>query len=130
MHDYGLRKNEQLIESYQWKLIQDKKVVMSNVKLCKNRITVNKIAKYLQGWMLPELELAEAVWLTQAVVNAIDAEQLIADVSKMFNVQFAIHGIGIVPKEAIAKKLYETLFKKIDENDEQITVKLNWWCLF
>lgn len=133
MHDYGLNKDERLKISNHWKLIPHKKVVMSNVKICKNRITVDKIEKSLHGWKIPELERAEAIWLTEAVVEAINANQPTADVSKMFNIQLALYTdfgyAGTLPREAIAKMLYETLFKKIDENDEQITVKLNWRCL-
>lgn len=129
MHDYGLKKKEQLAISNYWESIPHKKVVMCNVKQCKNRITVDKIAKRLKSWKIPDLERAEAIWLTEAVVEAINANQSTADISKMFNIQVGFQDIGILPREAIAKMLYKTLFKKIDENDEQITVKLNWWCL-
>ena len=133
MHDYGLNKNEGLIESNHWKIIPYKKVVMCNVKSCKNRITVNKIEKRLQDWKIPDLARAEAFWLTEAVVNALNANEAVADISKMFNIQVALYTnfgyAGTLPREAISNMLYLTLFKKIDENDEQITVKLNWWCL-
>ena len=133
MHDYGLGKKEWLIESNHWKLIPHKKVVMCNVNICKNRITVDKIAKRLSEWKVPQLERTQAVWLTEAVVNAINANQLTADISQMFNIQVAIYSDygyqGILPREAISALLYKTLFEKIDENEEQITVKLKWWCL-
>lgn len=133
MHDYGLNRNERLIESNHWKLVPYKKVIMSNVKLCKNRITVDKIAKHLSGWKFPQLERTEAVWLTEAVVNAIEDNQPTADISQMFNIQVALYTdfgyAGTLPREAIAAMLYENLFEKIDENHEQITVKLKWWCL-
>ena len=133
MHDYGLNKKERLIESNHCKEIPHKRVVMCNVKSCKNLITVDKIAKKLQSWKFPELERTEAVWLTEAVVEAINANEPTADISRMFNIQVAIYTnfgySGTLPREAITNMLFETLFKKIDENDEQITVKLNWWCL-
>lgn len=132
-HDYGLNKEERLIENNHWKSIPYKKVVLSNVKMCKNRITVNKIAKKIRDWRFPQLERTEAVWLTEAVVSAINANEQTADISKMFNIQVAIYTnygyAGTLPREAISAMLFEKLFKKIDENDEQITVKLNWWCL-
>ena len=132
-HDYGLNKNERLIESNHWNDRPYKKVVMSNVRICKNRITVQKIATRLSEWKYPELERTEAYWLTEAVVKAINENQSTADISRMFNIQVAIHTnygyAGTLPREAITDMLYETLFKKIDENDEQITVKLKWWCL-
>lgn len=134
MHDYGLRKNEQLIESYHWKKVPHKKVILSNVKMCEKRITVDKIAKWLRDWKCPQLERTEAFWLTEAVVKAIENNQQTADISQMFNIQVAIYTsigyAGTLPREAIATMLYDKLFKKIDENDEQITVKLNWWCFF
>ena len=133
MHDYGLNKNERLIESNHWKETPYKKVVMCNVKLCKNRITVNKIDKWLQGWKIPKLARTEAFWLTEAVVKALNANESVADISKMFNIQVALYTdfgyAGTLPREAITRMLYKDIFKKIEENDEQITVKLNWWCL-
>lgn len=133
MHDYGLNNNGRLIESNHWQEIPHKKVILCNVKSCKNLITVDKIEKRLRGWKVPELEHTEAVWLTEAVVNAINANKHTADISRMFNIQVAIYTsfgyAGTLPREAITEMLYETLFKKVDENDEQITVKLKWWCL-
>ena len=133
MHDYGLNKNEQLIESNHWKETPYKKVVLCNVKSCKNRITVDKIDKWLKSWKLPKLARTEAFWLTETVVKAINANESTADISKMFNIQVALYTdygyAGTLPREAITNMLYQTLFKKFDENDEQITVKLNWWCL-
>ena len=129
-HDYGLKRKEELaLSNYYWQTVPHKKVILCNVKLCKNRITVDKIAKRLKKLGAPQLELAEAVWLTETVVEAIKNEQDTADISRMFNIQVAIYNLGIIPREAIAEKLYEVLFKKIDENDEEITVNLNWWCL-
>lgn len=132
-HDYGLSNNERLIQSEHWKEIPHKKVVMCNVKACKNRITVDKIANRLKGWKVPKLERTEAFWLTEAVVNAINNNEPTADISRMFNIQVALYTnygyAGTLPREAVSRMLFETLFKKIDENDEQITVKLNWWCL-
>jgi len=133
MHDYGLNERERLIESNHWKVMPYKRVILSNVKLCKNRITVDKIAKKLKDWKCPQLEFTEAFWLTEAVVNATKNNQSTADISQMFNIQVAIYAAsgyaGTLPRESISAMLYEKLFKKIDENDEQITVKLNWWCL-
>ena len=133
MHDYGLNDNERLIENNHWKLIPYKRVVLANVRTCKNRITVNKIATKLRDWKVPQLERTEAVWLTEAIVEAINRNQQTADISKMFNIQVAIytdHGYaGTLPREAISAMLFEKLFTKTDENDEQITVKLKWWCL-
>lgn len=133
MHDYGLNNDERLIETNHWKLIPHKKVVMTNVRTCKNRITVNKIAERLSKWKCPQLERMLAVWLTEAVVKAINENQSTADISKMFNIQVAIYTnfgyAGTLPREAISAMLFENLFTKIDENDEQITVKLKWWCL-
>jgi len=132
-HDYGLNKEERLIESIHWKEIPHKKVVLCNVRACKNRITVDKIAKRLEGMKIPKLERTEAFWLTEAVVKAINANEPMADISRMFNIQVSLYTdfgyAGTLPREAISRMLFETLFKKIDENDEQITVKLNWWCL-
>lgn len=128
-HNYGLDEKEDFSVSNYWKTIPYKKVKMCNVRICKNRITVNKIARWLRDWKFPELERAEATWLTAAVVEAIENNQPTADVSKMFNTQVGITGVGVIPREAITALLFATLFKKIDENDEQITIKLNWWCL-
>ena len=109
MHDYGLE-NERHIENNHWKLMPYKKVIMRNVKLCEKRITVKKIAKRLRGWGAPELERAEAIQLTEAVVEAINANQSNADISHMFNIQVAIYSdwgyVGTLPREAITNLLY------------------------
>ena len=106
---------------------------MSNVWICKNRITVDKIVKRLEGWGIRELELTEAVWLTQAVIKAIDAKQPTADISKMFKIELSIYDkfgyAGTITKESIAETLYQKLFKKIYEDEEKIIVKLKWRCL-
>ena len=47
--------------------------------------------------------------------------KIVQDIGKLPLV--LIHGQGM------CGQAYETLFKKVDENDEQITVKLKWWCL-
>ena len=133
-HDYGLEKKQELtIRSAHWNLIPHKKVIMSNVWICKNRITVDKIVKRLEGWGIHELELTEAVWLTEAVVKAIEAKQSTANISRMFKIEFSIYDkfgyAGVITKESIAESLYEKLFKKIYEDEEKIIVKLKWRCL-
>ena len=128
-HNYGLENREDFAVRDYWKSMPYKKVVLANVKQCENRITVGKIARRLREYGSPMYELAEAVWLTQAVVNAIEANEQTADISRMFYCQMGSCKGEFFSRKSMAEELYKKLFKKIDENDEQITVKLNWWCL-
>lgn len=129
-HNYGLENREEFAVSDQWKSMPYKKVVLANVKQCENRITVGKIARHLRDYGSPMYELAEAVWLTAAVVKAINANESTADISRMFYCQLGgIISGDVYNRKSMADELYKKLFKKIDENEEQITVKLNWWCL-
>lgn len=57
------------------------------------------------------------------------ANEPTADISRMFYCQLGSISGEVFNRKAMAEELYKKLFKKIDENDEQITVKLNWWCL-
>lgn len=128
-HNYGLENREEFAVSDQWKSIPYKKVVLANVKQCENRITVGKIARHLRNFGSPIYELAEAVWLTEAVVKAINANKPTAEISRMFYCQLGSCNGEFFSRKSMADELYKKLFKKIDENEDQITVKLNWWCL-
>lgn len=116
-HDYGLDKKKELA------LIGNggrqgicKRVILTNVRSCKNRITVDKIMKCINESGIPELALAEAIWLVEAVVNAINNHNSTADISRMFNFGISIYGEGgykgTITKESISEMLYESLFKK------------------
>ena len=105
-HNYGLENREEFAVSDQWKSMPYKKVVLANVKQCENRITVGKIARHLRNFGSPMHELAEAVWLTSAVVKAINANEPTADISRMFYCQLGSISGEVFNRKAMAEELY------------------------
>lgn len=134
MHDYGLNKQDEVAATMGWKKHPFKKVVLTNVALAKNRITVDKVAKHLRGTLLrPEWERKQAFWLVKAIADAAEKGENKADISQMFSCDFVTNddfGMLVLRRDNIQNELMYHLFWRVYENEEELGVKLNWRVIF
>lgn len=133
-HDYGLKDYDELADRTYCRYRPFKKVVLTNVGLAKNRITVDKVEKHLKGLGLPEWERKQAVWLVNAIVEALKNGQKIADITKMFSCDFIVEddfgGEEILLQRNIQNELMYKLFWKVSEDKDELRVKLDWRVVF
>ena len=134
MHDYGLNEQDKYASQFGWRERPFKKVTMTNVWLAKNRITVDKVAKRLEGCLpLPEWERRLAYWLVKAVVEAVEKGEKTADVTHLFSCEMEAQdqfGKFLLRQEYIQNELMYKLFVRCSETDEELRVKLDWRVLF
>lgn len=130
MHDYGLKEQDEWRAMIGWKYAPFKTVVLTNAKFAKNKITVDKIAKRLEGrLLLPEWERKQAYWLVKAIVEALEKGEKTADITQMFSCDFVAEdgeGVFSLPQYSIQNELMYVLFSRHYETDEVLALKLNW----
>ena len=129
-HNYDLNERDERAAKVGWKYTPFKTVILTNVKIAQNRITVDKVAKHLKGrLLLPEWERKQAYWLVKAIVEAIEKGEKTADISQMFSCDFfAKDGDGVfsLPQYSIQNELMYALFSIDYETDEELALKLKW----
>lgn len=134
MHDYGLNKFEEYRATLGWRTQPYKKVTLTNVWIARNRITVDQVAKRLEGLLVcEEFERKLSYWLVKAIVEAIEKGEKVADITQLFSCEMeAEDSIGkfILRQEHIQNMLMNKLFVRCSENDKEFRVKLNWKVLF
>ena len=134
MHDYGLKEEDKYRATLGWRTKPYKRVTLTNAGSAKNRITVDKVAKRLEGCLLcKEFERKLSYWLVKAIVEAIEKGEKVADITQLFSCEMeGEDGIGkfILQQESIQNMLMNKLFVRCSENDEEFRVKLNWKVLF
>ena len=104
-----------------------KKVVLVNPEDAREKITVSGICYRLMGLGKFEWEEAEAYFLVKAIVDSFEAKATEADISVMFSgdlIRVDRFGTEKVFQENVAKFLIEKLFEKVDENEEELRLKL------
>ena len=133
-HNYGLNERDEQAAKIGWKYAPFKKVILTNVKFAQNRITVDKIAKCLEGRLLwSGWERKQAYWLVKAIVAAIEKGEKNADISQMFACDFIAQdseGKLLLSQYDIQKELMNSLFSRVYETDEILAVKLKWKVIF
>lgn len=118
-----MRKNYGLIRQ------RYKKVVMINVLNLQKKITAKKIAKRIKGLNFPALEKKVANNLVNKVNKAIENGQQTVDLTDIFNCEYQIYSRGeIFPKDPVQQVLLQKIFKKVHETEDELIVKMNWWC--
>lgn len=134
MHNYGLNQSDELGAQIGWRKVPFKRVILKNLEIAKNRITVDKVAKHLENRLIiPEWERKEAYWLVKAIVDALEKGEKTADISQMFSCEFVAcdcFGIFALPRKSVQRELMSRLFSKCSENDQVLEVKLNWRVIF
>ena len=85
-HDYGLREFDEYRATLGWRAKTYKRVTLTNVWIARNRITVDKVAKRLEGFLVcEEFERKVAYWLVKAIVDAIEKKEKVADITQLFS---------------------------------------------
>ena len=134
MHDYGLNEQDKKTAMLGWRAKPFKKVTLTNVWIAKDRLTVDKVAKRLEGCLiLPEWERKIAYWLVKAVVDAIEKEEETADITQLFSCEMEAvdqHGKFILRQEYIQNDLMYKLFVRCSETKEELRVRLDLRVLF
>lgn len=131
MHDYGLKKQNNWGVGIRYRNKPFKKVLLINVNSAKNRITVDNTVKHLEGSLcLPDWERKQAIWLVEAVVNALEKGEKTADITKMFSCEFITEDDFTLPQWNIQNELMNKLFWRVDETGEELRVKLTWKAIF
>ena len=134
IHDYGLRECDEYQATLGWRTKPFKKVTLTNVWIARNRITVDQVAKRLEGLLVcEEFEHKLSYWLVKAIVEAIEKSEKVADITQLFSCEMeAEDSIGkfVLRQEFIQNILMNKLFVRCSENDEEFRVKLNWRVLF
>lgn len=134
IHDYGLKEYDEYRATLGWRAKPYKRVTLTNVWIARNRITLNQVAKRLEGLLVcEEFERKLAYWLVKAIVEAIEKGEKVADITQLFSCEMeAEDSIGkfILRQESIQNILMNKLFVRCSENDEEFRVKLNWKVLF
>ena len=106
-----------------------KRVVMINVMSTKNKITVNKILKKIKTLDFPAVEENVATSLVDAILNAIKMGQETVDLTNLFYCNYTLYESGeIFSNEPVQRVLMNKVFKKVNETEHEIQVKMNWWC--
>ena len=133
-HKYGLNEQEEYVAQLGWRRKPFKKVTLTNVWLAKNRITVDKAAKRLEGCLIwPEWERKLAYWLVKAIVEAVEKGEKTADITQLFCCEMEAEdqiGKFVLRQEHIQNELMYKLFIRCSETSEEFRVKLDWRVLF
>lgn len=133
-HDYGLNKLDEYRATLGWKTKPFKKVTLTNVWIARNRITVDQVAKRLEGLLIcKEFERKLAYWLVKAIVEAVENDKSTADISQLFCCEMESEdeiSKFALQQEYIQNILMYKLFVRCSETDEEFRVKLNWRVLF
>ena len=134
MHDYGLTEQDKMAARLGWRAKPFKKVTLTNVWLAKDRLTVDKVAKRLEGCLVrPEWERKLAYWLVRAVVDAIEKGEKTADITQLFSCELEAQdqfGKFVLRQEYIQNDLMYKLFVRSSETEDELRVKLDWRVLF
>ena len=133
-HDYGLNKLEEYRATLGWRHKPFKKVTLTNVRIAKNRITVDKVAKRLEGCLIcKEFERKLAYWLVKAIVEAVEKGESTADITQLFSCEMEAEdriGKFVLRQKSIQNMLMNKLFVRCSETDEEFWVKLDWRVFF
>ena len=134
MHDYGITMQDKIEATQGWRKHAFKKVILTNVGLAKNRITVDKIENHLSGAMIrDEWERKIAIWLVKAVADATQKGEKTADITQMFSCDLiAREGSEqlVLHRDHIQNELMYKLFSRVYETEEELGVKLDWKVIF
>jgi len=131
MHDYGLKKNDILAAGVRYRRRPFKKVLLTNVNAVKNRITVDKVEKHLKNSLgLAQWERKQAIWLVEAIVEAIEKGEKTADITKMFSCEFFTEDDEVLIQRYIQNELMYRLFFRVEETEDVLKLKLNWKVIF
>ena len=134
MHNYGLNKRDEYCATLGWRTKSYKRVILTNVWIARNRITVDQVAKRLEGFLVcEEFERKLSYWLVKAIVEAIEKGEKVADITQLFSCEMEAEdslGKFVLRQESIQNMLMNKLFVRCSENDEEFRVKLNWKFLF
>lgn len=130
-HDYELDENVQKYTRYGNPLMREKaypkKVLLTNVEECKDRITVShvRIKLLYMGWA--EWEQLMANELVKIIVDAINNGEKEADITKLFACElFGEDQLGAFGKsqESVVDFLFGRLFEVLDEDNEVMHVRI------
>lgn len=134
MHDYGLNEQDKKSAMLGWRAKPFKKVTMTNVWIAKDRLTVDKVAKQLEGCLIrPEWERRLAYWLVKAVAEAVEKGEKTADITQLFCCEMEAEdqfGKFVLQQEYIQNELMYKLFWRCSETEEELRVKLDWRVVF
>ena len=128
-HNYGLKDLPSYLSTrnYSWSEKPHKKVTLINVTDCKDKITLTGMIKLLMGTGHLEWEALLAAWLIEAVVNAVKNGEDTADITKVFARELSAYNSiskWTFPHDAHYKFLMTKIFEKVEENNDELKVKL------
>ena len=130
-HNYGVDENVRKYTRYGNPLVMEKtypkKVVMTNVEECKDRITTIHVRIKLIGMGWAEWEDLFSNELVKIIVDAINNDEKEADITKLFACElFGEDRLGSFWKsqESVVDFLLGRLFEVLDEDNEVMHVRI------
>lgn len=130
-HDYEVDEKVQKYTRYGNPLMREKtypkKVLLTNVEECKDRLTVFHVRIKLIGMGWAEWEMLMANELVKIVVDAINNGEKEADITKLFACElFGEDQLGTFGKSqsSVSDFLLGRLFEVIEEDDEVMRVRI------
>ena len=131
MHNYGLENHVVQTTPFSGESIRVekpyKKVILTNVAECENRITVDHVRHRLMGMRWFEWEDLLSHWLVEAIVEAIRTGKTEADITKMFTCELLGEdkiGDFSKPQEEVIDFIMGRLFECLEEDDEMMRVRI------
>ncbi len=125
-HDYGLNSLNVLLATgdYGWSIPYKnvKRVILTNPKELKNKITLTGLISAWRGMGHAEWEAILADWLIMAVIYADERNLNEADITNMFNRDFYATESRVITKENVFKHLMKT-FDIHEETEDYIKVR-------
>lgn len=111
-HDYG------------WEVKPFKRVILTNVKDCENKISVLSVAALWQGTGHYEWELLLAANFVRSIVEALENDENEADISKIFGCELHASRGRVFSQEQIYKHIIP-FFDIKSETDEELRLAIN-----
>ena len=115
---FFLRSND-----YSWTSKNSKKVILVNVKECKNRVNVLNLCSLWRGTGHSEWEVLLADWFVEAVLEALKSNKSDADITCLFNKDLKASGGRIFSQEDVYYHIIPS-FQIVENNEDEMKVKL------